>query len=303
MRRFLSGLAGLLFCAGFLCIAVGNAQLPMIQGAYTPSPSGSTPFTTNCSQSNTFLNTRIGGQGHGMSTTIAGYYDTMICGMVTDGTWAALDALYIFAAPTQTIANMNLVSSSYTITPHGGITFTANSNYQSDGSTGYLDTGFNPNTAGGHFSQNAASLGSYVLAANANNNLVDLGGGDSGSGRDYLENYSTGGLSPQGDINGAVWQVTGASTQGLAILQINSSSNVSMDMFQTGGPFSSNSNTASPAAPMNANFFIGAYGNNGTASNFTPDTIAAIFFGANINATQMSNRINAFMTSQGINVY
>jgi hypothetical protein len=84
----------------------------------------------------------------------------MICGMVTDGTWSLLDALYIFATNNTTTANLNLVSTSFGITQVGTVTFAADTGYTGDGSTGALGTNFNPNVVSGvNYSLNSASFG------------------------------------------------------------------------------------------------------------------------------------------------
>src|ERR1700722_20578163 len=46
MRGLMLRLAGFLACMGLTCIAIGHAQMPMTQAAYTPSPSGGSSCTT-----------------------------------------------------------------------------------------------------------------------------------------------------------------------------------------------------------------------------------------------------------------
>lgn len=96
-------------------------------------------------------------------------YDTLITGLVNDGIFAKLDALWVYAARDTTNAVLNLVSSSFTCVEHGSPTFTAYRGYTgSDGSTTvYLDTQFNPSSGSPHYTQNSchASAWSNTSAA------------------------------------------------------------------------------------------------------------------------------------------
>ena len=88
-------------------------------------------------------------RAHGMGSFRINAYTTLINGLVIDGVWPLLDALYITATDTQANANLNLVSSSYPLIETGSPTFTADKGYTLvDANTvNYVLTGFNPNTA------------------------------------------------------------------------------------------------------------------------------------------------------------
>src|SRR5271170_2443306 len=58
----------------------------------------------SCMQSGAFL---VNATGMEAQSEIK--YDTLICGLVTDSIYSSLDVLYIFAAPTATIAKENLI--------------------------------------------------------------------------------------------------------------------------------------------------------------------------------------------------
>lgn len=82
----------------------------------------------------------------GLDASHTNAYKALINGLVADGVWAKLDALYMFATDTSTNALLNLVSATYNATATGAPTFTANSGYL--GAAGkYVDTNFNPTTA------------------------------------------------------------------------------------------------------------------------------------------------------------
>jgi hypothetical protein len=85
---------------------------------------------------------------------------------------AKFDAVYIpgFNNLDDADALLNLISVNFPLTKNGGLSFVAGDGFQGDGTSGWLDTGFNPSTAGGAFQQNSASFMAYVLNATANNN-------------------------------------------------------------------------------------------------------------------------------------
>lgn len=124
-----------------------------------PAPSGG-----GCTAAATFVANLTGGSGNANAAA----YTTMICGMITDGTgcssWsgagsnAKLDRFLVFATTDSTSAVLDLCGNSTAVT-HGSPTFTANAGFTgSTGSTVYIDTLFNPSTAGGNFTQNLAHL-------------------------------------------------------------------------------------------------------------------------------------------------
>ena len=85
-------------------------------------------------------------------------YATLIDALVAGGVWAKLDTLYVFAAVDQATALTNLVQSSYGATATGAPTFTGDQGFTGAASK-YLDTGFNPTTAGSpKLTQNSANL-------------------------------------------------------------------------------------------------------------------------------------------------
>jgi len=179
-----------------------NQQIIMFGGR----PSSASGSGGGCTAATNFL-----ARTSGLSGTETTAYTTMICGLVTDGVitgnlsgatgcGSILDGLYIFATNTTTTANLNLCGTSFGLTSHGTITFNADTGYTGNGSTGYLDTGFNLSTAGGHFLQNSASLGVYVLTNRTSDSTMVAMGADDGTIFSLIEPLN-GGLYTW-DING-----------------------------------------------------------------------------------------------------
>lgn len=67
-----------------------------------------------------------------------------------------LDCLWVMAAADAQAAQRNWIADAFNLTPTSGPTFAADRGY-TGGSSSYLDTGFNPSAAAGHFAQNSAA--------------------------------------------------------------------------------------------------------------------------------------------------
>jgi hypothetical protein len=105
-------------------------------------------------------------------------YRNLINGLVSDsgGLWAKLDALYFLATDTAAHALLNLKSTSFNATAVGSPTFTADQGYAGTDASAvkYLDSGFNPATAGGAYTQNSAHV---LVWSNTNAQSTSSGGG------------------------------------------------------------------------------------------------------------------------------
>src|ERR1700733_339944 len=95
-------------------------------------------------------------------TTWESAVDSLICGQVAAGTWVSKDIEYFLVAPSETLAEMNLVSSSYTLSPNGAIVFDPNVGVTGDGSTAYFDTGYDPST--GQMTSSSGYLGICMIS-------------------------------------------------------------------------------------------------------------------------------------------
>ena len=129
-----------------------------------------------CAQATAYLARTTGGNEGGNAANIT----TLICGLVTDGTWANLDALYVFAQQTQADSLLNLVGTSYTATNVSSTTFTSLVGYTFS-SNGYLDTNFNPAMGTPLFTQNSASFGIWIYAGGTESS-PEIGNGATSTG-------------------------------------------------------------------------------------------------------------------------
>ena len=116
----------------------------------------------------------------------------LICGMVSDGTWALMDGVYVFAINSQANALINLVNpGTYNLTITATPTFTANAGFTGNGTTTRLNTSFTPSTAGGNMTQNSASFGACDLSSrtDASPSYILMGATD-GTIYSYLGPYA-----------------------------------------------------------------------------------------------------------------
>jgi hypothetical protein len=299
-------IVSILLTIGIACIA--QAQLSQTgAGLGTPTVIGG-----GCSQATTFL-----ARTSGLSGTETTAYTNMICGLVTDsiitgtmtgagpgatGCGSILDGLYIFAANTTTTAQLNLCGTSFGLTQTGTVTFTADTGYAGNGTTGFFNTGFNPSVAGGALALNSSHLGAYVRTSRTTNATTDLLGSSNGVDSALELTPLAGGQFFAALSDGAAFAPANANTQGYWIA---SRTGVSADVLYKNGSSSSALNNTSISL-NNLNIFVAARNVGGSAQRFSTDQISAIHFGGSLNATQVGNlstRVNGLMTVLGVNVY
>ena len=222
---------------------------------------------TNSPQALAYLARTVGGNEGGNGANIA----TLIDGLVADGVWAKLDALYVLAQQNETDAKLNLIGTSYGLTQTGGLLakpgprtgsliFTAYVGFRGFSAVGsYFDTGFNPSSASSpKYTQNFASFG--VWSGLLNDEAASSMG--TGSLANMFTNY---GATFYPRVNGGVSAPTSI-TSGLSAGDRPDAGHVACyQNGATGGPLAGGS-----GPPDNANFWVG-----GTAAGqgFTSNTL------------------------------
>jgi hypothetical protein len=294
MKRAISFVLALLF-AGLLCVV----QEPRAQVPMTGAGRGAPGFTASCSQSSAFI-----ARTSGLSTPSKTLYDTLICGLETDGVGCSnsLDSLYFLAAPDATTLLLNLCSASFPLVAHGTVTFTANVGVVGDGTTGYYDTQFNPSTATSpNFVQNSASIGAYLTNARVTGQTYSAFGANPGISAELVPWWTDN--NTYFDINGFTFpHITATTVKGMWVVDRTVSTTAGLSL--NGSSVSSQASTS--GAPGNSTFFLLARNVSGSPDRFSADTMTAAFFGRGLSSgevTNVSTRINNAMTTLGINVY
>jgi hypothetical protein len=92
--------------------------------------------------------------------------DRLIARRIASGSHARTDALHVMAMQDAQAASLNWVADAYNLTLGGSPTFAAYRGYTPNGSSTYLDTGFNPTTAvSPKFVQDSAHMFAWHLTA------------------------------------------------------------------------------------------------------------------------------------------
>ncbi len=105
---------------------------------------------------------RITDPGAAIEAIITAFID----GLVSDGIWAAADAIYLSKGLVDsTSALQNVKSSSFTGVLVDAPTFSQRAGFTYDGSNDAFDTNYNPSTAGGNWTQNSGCMWAYCNTA------------------------------------------------------------------------------------------------------------------------------------------
>ncbi|WP_312619986.1 hypothetical protein [Agrobacterium pusense] len=91
----------------------------------------------------------------------AGLIETLIKTLKSGGVWPKLDILYLTAAHDSQAARLNLLNGSSTLAPMNSPAFTVDRGYTGDGSSSYLDTGYDT-LVGPQLQRDSCSIGVYT---------------------------------------------------------------------------------------------------------------------------------------------
>ena len=304
---FVPATVGALFAAQSFVFMPGNGSWTLQSTAasqkYAP-PSGFSAWDsaapTHSAQALAYLARTVGGNEGGNGANIA----TLIDGLVSDGVWAKLDALYVLAQQNATDALLNLVGTSYGMTTVGllkdvpSLRSAPFTSYVGFGPfvAQYLATGFNPSTATSpQFTQNSASFGVWTIASVVEP-VSQMGNSIAGSsGESHIYNDFTDGNFYARLNNATVGGVPVPGTKGLFVGDRASSSAVVP--YWNGTAQASQSSTSQ--APLNSPFDVGA----ATGAGSTGQQLSAAFIGASLGAAgqlALYNRLRTYMTSIGV---
>lgn len=133
--------------------------------------------------------------------------NNLVSALVVNGIWDRLDAFYVLAAADSQAARLNWIADQYNLTEVNSPTFAADQGYTGNGTTSYLETGFNPTTAASpKFVQNDASMFIWSRTDLANGALIsaDIGNANSRIIRSNLASGQAGGRANMASTNNAI---------------------------------------------------------------------------------------------------
>jgi hypothetical protein len=163
----------------------------------------------------------------GLSAVETGAYCTLINGLVSDGIitgtmsgansgaaacGSTLDALYILATNSIATAGLNLCGTSYGLLSNGTITFTADHGYAGNGTTGFLNTQFVPQSATTpNYTPTSASIGAYDRTSSTTVSSTATIIGISNGNQSYIQPLTTASLMAA-DVNTTTFALGGVNT-------------------------------------------------------------------------------------------
>jgi hypothetical protein len=305
----------------FAVVSPVSAQTPQIRAAvlnYQPPPPPSCTQAANFLARTSFLN---GAE--------SGAYTALICGLVSDGIitgtmngansgsgacGSILDALYILATNNTTTAALNLCGTSYSLITNGATTFVPDTGISGNGTTGFLNTQFVPQSVTApNFTVNSASIGAYDRTSSTVVSSTATIIGISSTSQSYIQPLTTAALMAS-DINTTTFPGQAPNTNRQGAWATSRTSNSTISIYKNGSstPLATISTGDAATEPATASiaFTILAQGTlSGSVpagQKFTTDQISAAFIGGALTGTQaaaINNRINAYMTALGVNIY
>lgn len=242
----------------------------------------------------------------GLDTKHRNAYIKLINGLVTDGLWDKIDALWILATADATTAGLNLKNTSFTLSLTNSPTFTVDQGYTGNGTNQTISTGFAPASSGTAFSQNSASISAYVRNSRTSSNSSNIMGcaPASGSTAFFMAPLQTSAFG--WTLNGTTFP-SSANTDAQGFWTISRTASNNQPAYKNGLPFASNSGASGVLTNMtNAVRLLSNSTSGGVGASFSSDQLSAAHIGGAFNDVDVFNystRVNAFMTSIGANIY
>lgn len=243
-----------------------------------------------CSQYTAFI-ARVAAQ----SANYQAAYKAFICGGVTDGWWAKIDASWLEKAHEAATAQTNLVSSSYGLVVHGSPVFTANVGYTAtETGADYLDTQFNPTTAvAPNYSTNSASLGGSVnsTSTSVNQSIIGTVGGGYESCIEPL--FQSSAVTQWRIRSGVDINSTEPASLNGSYFASRTDANTSV-LYKDGASLATNGGGVPSLQNVDFVLLLGCGGDGGTG------VITSGFIGGGLTAgdvTNLTNRLNTFLAS------
>lgn len=225
--------------------------------------------------------------------TRKGLIDTFIGSLKSAGVWSKLDALYLFAAHDAQAARRNWIADSYNAVAVASPAFTVDRGYAGDGSSSYLDTGFNPVSVPSKFALNSACLGAWIRSNIASGSSV-AAAFDGSNGMTLAPRDASDRITAR--INGNLLLSTETVSTSAGLTSVSREAASTVKIYRNGTQIAAPSNTA--VALPNFAFRFGSV----TAGSFVPHQFASGFFGGGLSAVEiaaMNSALNTYLTAVG----
>lgn len=223
-------------------------------------------------------------------------YIKLINGLVSDGVWSKLDLLQIYAAPDQTTANLNLISTDFTASTTGSPVWTADRGYTT-ASGKWVDTNWNPATNGVQFTQDAAHVG-YWSGTTASQFQFTIGLKTTSNGQLRMVGRASGDTSNI-SINDNTAASTPANADGGGFFVGVRTNSTTKQIWRNGSQLGGDITRATLAVQS---FILQSAGDNVNSGNSAAIVTRAMFAGNALSAAEIGlfyTRMSIFMTTIG----
>lgn len=208
--------------------------------------------------------------------------DAAIVALKAAGVWSLLDCLWMMAAADSQAALLNWVKpSAFTLTPVNSPAFTADRGYQGNGTSSYLNTGFQPSTAvSPQYALNSAHASVWSLT-NSAADVTDLGvNGSTASIRIDIKRAANTILGRDNDAT----NMSAAVADSLGYFFIGRSTSAARRIRKATAQVIAD--TAASVSLPNNNVYICAINSAGVSANFSSRQIASASLGGNLSDAQ-----------------
>jgi hypothetical protein len=225
--------------------------------------------------------------------TISSSIDKLVVDLKSAGVWTKMKAIYPFVGGTASTHKFNLkdprdLDAAFRLQFNGGWTHSANGALP-NGTNGYANTFFNPST---NLVFDNLSFGLYSRTQDVSGTKI-YGVRDTTLFRDMYHNVSSKLFSTDG--NAAVFSYTLTPTTGL--INFSRISNLSGKVYSNGVLIATKSTLVTSLLP-NANFFLGARGDNGSPIWYNNYQVALHYISTGLTDTEAANFYTAVQTFQ-----
>lgn len=210
--------------------------------------------------------------------------------------WSNLDFLFVHAGEDSQQGLISIVAPAQRQATNEGAAFVANSGWQGNGTSAYVNLNYNPSANGAHLTENSASFGLFYATTPQEFAVSGCANGAGPDARLLLcpNYYGTTCLWAVNDASQQINFTTQPAGPGLyTITRVNASTTGAVGYFNGGA--GAEGNTASTGAP-NADLAILAEMGGATPANFDSATIALSFAGAGFDASDVAN-LNAIIAT------
>jgi hypothetical protein len=226
--------------------------------------------------------------------TREGHINDLIAGLKTDGVWDKLDVLWVLAAHDAQAARLNWKTpASFALTAVNSPTFTTDRGYAGNGTTSYLNTGWDPTNNGVNTLQNDAHIAAWNRTSRGTNNSVIAG-----AQNPQLAIYPRTGSGISGGVHGAGLTAANSDSSGLVMQERTGAS--ATRAYRNGSSLGTGTDTSTGRPSVDV--YIGGLNASGSFAVGTTDQCAAVSIGGSLNTTlalALYNRLQTYMTAVG----